>query len=292
MPEGSRPVRHDDVRSMSSSGKPGRHWMGTIPVAEGSEEFNTTTFPNEVVYSRGQQEVGANGFRHWQIIIYLRKPQRLSWLKSRIHGTAHWEQTRSSACESYVWKEDTYVEGTRYEFGTKPFRRNEPKDWDRVLEQAKKGDLEGIPADIVVRYYSSIIRIRQDFDRCVGIQKTVNVYWGATGVGKSRTAWEQAGLDAYAKDPLSKWWDGYQGEKHVVMDEFRGIISVAHLLRWFDRYPIRVEVKGSSRPLLAETVWITSNLHPSDWYPELDEETKKALMRRLTVRHFVTLENQ
>jgi len=69
----------------------------------------------------------------------------------------------------------------------------------------------------------------------------------------------------------------------VVMDEFRGDIDISHLLRWLDRYPVVVEIKGSSTPLVAEKIWITSNLHPSAWYPNLDPLTQEALLRRLTI---------
>jgi len=76
------------------------------------------------------------------------------------------------------------------------------------------------------------------------------------------------------------------GQENVVLDEFRGGIDISHLLRWFDRYPVIVEVKGSSVVLKATKIWITSNISPDDWYPELDAETKAALRRRLTVTHF------
>jgi len=96
----------------------------------------------------------------------------------------------------------------------------------------------------------------------------------------------EAGDDSYCKDPRSKFWCGYQGEDNVIFDEFRGGIDIAHLLRWFDRYPVRVEIKGSSVPLVASKIWITSNLAPSFWYPECDSATLEALLRRLTVIEF------
>lgn len=120
----------------------------------------------------------------------------------------------------------------------------------------------------------------------VGVERTINVYWGVTGSGKSRRAWDEAGLDAFPKDPRTKFWDGYRGHRHVVIDEFRGGIDVAHLLRWFDRYPVVVEVKGSSVVLAATTIWVTSNLDPRQWYPDVDAETLAALLRRLNIIHF------
>lgn len=118
------------------------------------------------------------------------------------------------------------------------------------------------------------------------------MFWGRTGTGKSLRAWEEAGVEAYAKDPRTKWWCGYNGQRNVIIDEFRGSVDIAHLLRWFDRYPVRVELKGSTRPFAAENIWITSNLDPRHWYPDLDSETQNALLRRLTnIIHFPYLRN-
>lgn len=118
------------------------------------------------------------------------------------------------------------------------------------------------------------------------MERSVVVYYGPTGTGKSRSAWAEAGLDAYPKDPRSKFWDGYQSHRNVVIDEYRGAIDISHLLRWFDRYPVLVEVKGSSVVLSADRIWITSNLHPDSWYPEIDPLTLAALKRRLVITEF------
>lgn len=112
------------------------------------------------------------------------------------------------------------------------------------------------------------------------------VLWGPTGTGKSRTAWKLAGMGAYPKDPRTKFWDGYRDQTNVVIDEFRGAIDLSHILRWTDRYPVIVEVKGSSTVLTATTLIVTSNLNPNLWYPNLDNESFMALLRRLVVIHF------
>lgn len=136
------------------------------------------------------------------------------------------------------------------------------------------------------RFKPSLKEIAKDHMRPMAMERRVFVFWGRTGTGKSRRAWEEAGMDAYSKDPRTKFWDGYRGERKVVIDEFRGSIDIAHILRWFDRYPVCVETKGSGYPLCAETIWITSNLPPWMWYPELDAGTRDALERRLIVEEF------
>lgn len=202
--------------------------------------------------------------------------------------SGHYELSRSSAANTYVWKDDTSA-GERFEFGVLPFARNEKKDWEAVWEHAKNGNLDAIPADVRVVSYRTLRAIAADFDRPTGIIRTCHVFWGPTATGKSRRAWEEAGLSAYSKDPRSKFWCGYQGETNVVIDEFRGGIDISHLLRWLDRYPVRIEIKGSSRPLVGETFWITSNICPHAWYPEADYATVEALLRRLTIVDFTPI---
>lgn len=222
---------------------------------------------------------------HWQLLVITDQTRRLAWLKSTFGDGCHWELSRSEAADAYVWKEETRV-GHQFELGKRPIRRNCKRDWDAVWEMAKSGRYDEIDKSILVPHYSAIRRITQDNLQPPPIVRTVSVFWGRTGTGKSRRAWDEAGMDAYCKDPRTKFWDGYRGQKHVVIDEFRGAIDVSHLLRWFDRYPVNVEVKGSSTVLLAERIWLTSNVSPELWYPGLDEETFQALLRRLNVERF------
>jgi len=181
------------------------------------------------------------------------------------------------------------VDGTRFENGTKPFNRSSATDWATVKSAAQRGILDDIPPDVYVRCYNQLKRIACDHLEPVAIERTVYCFWGATGTGKSRRAWAEAGLQAYPKDPRSKFWDGYRGQESVIIDEFRGGIDISHLLRWLDRYPVIVEIKGSSTTLAAKTIWITSNKDPREWYPDLDEETKQALLRRMTIVYFPKL---
>jgi len=55
------------------------------------------------------------------------------------------------------------------------------------------------------------------------------------------------------------------------------------LLRWFDRYPVLVEIKGSAAVFKATQIFVTSNLRPDQWYPDVDGATYAALERRLII---------
>lgn len=62
---------------------------------------------------------------------------------------------RNNGADKYCMKEDTRLDGP-WEFGVKPVERNNKTDWERVFEDAKKGDLDSIPADIKVKHFGNL----------------------------------------------------------------------------------------------------------------------------------------
>lgn len=259
--------------------------MLTIPANSWSKP---TELPHDLIWMKGQLEEGEGGYRHWQIVLCTKRKCRAGAVKRRFTNDTHVEVTRSSAANEYVWKDDTCVDASyRFELGKLPFNRNQEKDWDVIKENAKRGRLDDIPSDVYVRCYKTLRQIEKDHMEPNAMERKVRVYWGPSSMGKSRRAWYEAGMTAYPKSPTSIYWDGYQGHKHVVIDEYRGGINISHLLRWFDRYPVCVECKFGACILCATDVWITSNIHPRQWYPELDETTIQALLRRLEITEFV-----
>lgn len=109
----------------------------------------------------------------------------------------------------------------------------------------------------------------------------VYYFYGAPGCGKSRLA-DHMFPNAYRKPP-GKWWDGYDGESEVVIDDLDiNDIPFGDLLRVLDRYPLRIEVKGGFVPLAATTFCITSNFRPNEVYPCVKPGRMRALLRRIT----------
>jgi len=202
-----------------------RYWILTIP----RDDWNPV-LPGGVQYIRGQPELGESGYRHWQLVAYFPKKVTLSACKSKFAVTAHAEPCRSAAAKQYVWKEETR-DGEQFEFGTPSVERSSVCDWEGILTKAKSGDLEGIPADVVIRYYSSLARIGADFAAPTALERTCIVYYGPTGTGKSRKAWKKLDWMHSLRIHVPSSF-GYKGQKNVVLDEFRGGIDISHLLRW------------------------------------------------------------
>lgn len=265
-----------------------RWFMLTIP----EEEFNPDTFQvgAEVQYLKGQKEEASSGYRHWQLVAHMTHKVRPTALKVIFGRQAHIEITRSRAAIDYVWKEETAIARTRFEKGTLRMNPSAKADWDLIFDQAKSGDFSQIPSHVKIRSYHTLKSIAKDHMKPTPTERTIKVFWGPTGTGKSHTAWQEATFDAFPKDPCTKFWDGYLDQDNVVIEEFSGDIGISHMLRWLDKYPVIVEAKHGAVPLKAKNIWITSNIDPRDWYQGKNATTAQidALMRRLEVIHMDT----
>lgn len=105
--------------------------------------------------------------------------------------------------------------------------------------------------------------------------KKRKVYWfyGTTGSGKTRTAWNILN-DAYEMNDiwcsggkLDPFFVGYTGQRAAILDDMRpGTIRFEFLLRILDGYPVWVNIKGSQVQWLAEIIIITAPTRPNDMY--------------------------
>lgn len=114
----------------------------------------------------------------------------------------------------------------------------------------------------------------------------VQVFWGSTGTGKTRKAWEL--MPECYNTTGTKWFDGYDGEHDVLIDEFRPdeFFTYQYMLKLLDRYPFRVEYKGGFRQFQAKRIIITAPNHPKDWYPAAINDSAELLRRIDKITHF------
>lgn len=240
----------------------------------------------------GQLERGAdNGRLHWQL--YFETTVRMPWLAfKQILGfpEAHVEICHASqeANIAYCTKQSTRA----VEFGDTFF------EWGKKMEQGKRSDIEdsvdmlsnGRPMEEVLDAHpGTFVRYHRGLREAANLKRSrpvrprhVTVYFGPTGTGKTETAFG-TGEDTFVYSPgvMNAWFDGYDGEGRIVFDEFRGQITWAHLLSITDKYPVRVQVKGSSVMVMADTLIFTSPCHPVNWYPsKLASRDNVAQLRR------------
>lgn len=234
-----------------------------------------------------QLEKGENGTPHFQGYCELHRQSRFAPIKALI-PTAHIEPRRGSQAQAktYASKEDTRVEGP-FEFGefveNEPRQRNDVRAFrDAILSGKRKRDLlEEFPGDMQ-RYPKFVELCRSTLKQQLRTSLRVVLLYGHPGAGKSRTAYESTD-DLYAV-PIGKdlWFDGYDGESTLLLDDFSGEMKLVNLLRLLDIYPMQVPVKGAFVNLTATTIYLTSNKHPREWYDwtKHGEVRYHALMRR------------
>lgn len=135
------------------------------------------------------------------------------------------------------------------------------KVYDEAWTAAKTGHLDDIPASLRIRYYSTFNRIKKDYMHKPDALECLTNEWihGPTGTGKSRRTRERF-PNAYYK-MANKWWDGYQGEDVVVIEDFDAIHDKLgyHLKIWADYGGFLAETKGGVTYIRPKKFVITSN---------------------------------
>ncbi|WP_341246911.1 hypothetical protein [Nereida ignava] len=114
----------------------------------------------------------------------------------------------------------------------------------------------------------------------------VEIIWGDAGTNKSRDQIydkkRKRGDNFIVPNTANlKWWDGYDGEETIVIEDFEGsrTCTVDRFKRLLDGHQLMLEVKGGQTYAAWTTVRINSNLDPASWYDMADGYEKDGLFR-------------
>jgi len=269
---------------------------------------------DDVEYVVWQHEQGEQGTEHLQGYVCFKQKKRLGWLRKECSDRAHWEpraqNSNHEAAKHYCMKPVAGCEcvhcidcppalGGPWTYGddskipTKKGQRTDIRDlYDALKGGAKAIDIMLNPDmfGIWCRYYRAIDRFILDNEPKRNWITFTTVYWGVSGCGKTRRAHYEASLkdDGTVGEPyyvLRKpqgggvYWDGYNGEKNIIIDEFYGWIPRTQMQVLCDRYPAVIDIKLGARNFVAKKIWITSNEAPKDWWKNIG---LGAMERRLT----------
>lgn len=250
------------------------------------------------VYGIYQYERGENGTLHLQGYAQFSTSRRLSQLKVCC-PTAHWEVSRGTPAQAsgYCSKlesrafpdQEPFVYGSLASVSTQGKRTDVENAFELVRNGLADGtydELEFATAHpgVWARYPTFGLRVR-DLIGGGGHRPAVHVTLviGPSGTGKSSYVSTQY-VDAYWKSS-GKWWDGYSGQAVVVFDDLDGSwFPISELLRIFNPFPYRVEIKGATTMLQATHFLVTTNIHPKAWYEkhfQREPEHWEALKRRI-----------
>lgn len=223
-------------------------------------------------------EKGKKGTSHLQGYIYYSNAHRGSTIKE-LMPRAHIEAAKGSHEQNrkYCTKDGLY-----FEFGTIP-------------QQGKRSDLDDIRdminnkvpmQQIAQQHFGSFIRYSKGIERYQSLMFTERttkpkVIWvyGPTGSGKTRYA-TSISSSFYIKDH-TQWWDGYQQQDVIVIDDFDGRWPFRDLLRLLDRYPYRGQYKGGYIAINSPYIVITCDRSIDECMCQLDDGELSQLKRRI-----------
>lgn len=236
-----------------------------------------------IAYSK--EVAPSTGTPHLQGYVCFNGPCTLGAVVKKLPG-CHVEPMLGSIADNdgYISKLTNPVER-----GDKPLTndnkgRAEKLRWQRAKEAAIAGEFDKIDADIFIRQYGNLKRIRTDY-QCKPVALTTSSpgVWihGPTRTGKSHSV-HTAYPGAYLKGN-HRWWDGYAGEDVVYLEDFSVFDkSLGNLLkRWADKWPFDAEVKGGRMMIRPKKIVITSNYKIEEIFD--DDITRDCLNQRFKV---------
>jgi len=191
----------------------------------------------------------------------------------------HVEPAKKSAQQNIVYCLKSCVDGASCQYGTprddRTIGQRNKALWAETRRKAEAGDFAGIHDQHYVSFFGNVQKIHFSAPRALKDLEKLDNTWivGPPGVGKSRGARLIAALKSrdldgkpYFKPANNKWWDSYNQEKVVILDDMElDAKYMAHELKLVsDRYVCRVEIKGASTMIRPDMVIVTSNYTPDE----------------------------
>lgn len=248
----------------------GRNWCFTDFELSNYEKFKTLV-GDKVRFIVFQCEIAPETKReHIQGYLQLTRSQRLIWLKKNISITAHWIQAIGNVEQNinYCSKEPKTLPTLRFGEPNKQGNRSDLEAVaDMVKEKKKIVEIATEHPTTFIKYHRGINALKYALIPERNFKTNVWIIYGKPGVGKSKFVHDLCKDKLYSKPPEHYWWDGYNGEENVLIDEYRGQFEYEYLMRLLDRYPMIVQTKGSTVNFCSKNIFLTSEHHPDTWYP-------------------------
>lgn len=259
-----------------------RNWVFTWNNYPEDWEKQLQAVPHIKYYLGGEEVAPNTGTKHIQGWANFSEKMSLKMLK--VLESVHWEAMKGEVGDSEAYCSKSG--GVLHRWGKMPAGKGSRTDVAEIKELVKSGGNMRDVIEVATSYQS--IRMAEmllKYQRGRDWLPEVWWLWGKPGAGKSRKARELlSDSPVYVKNTGDKWWEGYDGEANVIIDDFRDSWwPLTYLLGLIDRYEFRVEYKGGSRQFLGKKIVITSVLMPDFIYAEAKgiEDVRGQIMRRL-----------
>lgn len=205
--------------------------------------------------------------------------------------------------QAYISKLETSIAGSYQSMGSLQDRQGYRTDWDKVTDMANAGDStysiinkfpNKLPYINAINQY--VMLAQEEIHKTTPFKKkNVEVLFGEAGVNKTRYVMDtydnkEAGYvykyNFSCSDTSKMFFDGYTGQKTLLIDDFKGQILPTVILDLLDGYKLRLNIKNGHAYAKFENVIITSNDAPQTWYRH---GVRKNLHRRISTCHQFTI---
>lgn len=232
---------------------------------------------------------------HYQGYVIFKTRQMYIRVKSSLHQSVHVEHAKGTFNQNYTYctKEQGRIEGP-WEFG-EPDERGKRNDLLTIKKHLDEGgSLEWVRDNYYKQWLKMRLSLTAHHDSLLKARdwKTrVIVIYGPAGTGKTKWVHERLkGKEVYWKPSGNKWFNGYDRHEYVVFDDYRGSWMEYTLLKSImDRYPCTVEPKNRAVQFVAKELYITTNIHPRNWFSKYYDDhpgAYKEIFRRIDELYF------
>ena len=240
--------------------------------------------PKNAKYLCTCEDTTKEGRWHGHAFIYFKNETTLTGVKKLFGKDAHSEMPhKNSDCIKYVLNTEKR-KFNFHEYGERPMDNGVHRMED-VLELNSVTEVMETMPDTYVHFRKGIIDLMENKKSKNRYFKPPKVIWifGPTGTGKTREAFEAGAVNVtYNNGFFSDWGDA----RVICIEELRGEIPYKELLKILDGYHnyYSVNIKGGSKFIDLDAIYITSPLNPREAYPRQNEKTDSIdqLLRRIT----------
>lgn len=231
----------------------------------------------------GKEECPKTKRKHYQCWLQLTKKKTLGGVKKLLNT----KKIHLEACLGSEYDNEKYCQKDgKYSCLGKFIKRGQRTDLEELKELIKEGcSLEYIVENYFTlwcRYRRGILAAKQIYDKKAAKEwrdVVVEYVYGDTGTGKTTYGAKEADYIIDGSDLC--WWDEYDGEETICIDEYNNDIGITVMLKLLDGHPKRLPVKGGFTWARWKRVIITSNLSPEELHPNAKEKHRAALFRRI-----------
>lgn len=241
----------------------------------------------------GREQCPKTNKIHYQCCVYFHNQKTITaaikHLQSHFNVKCHVELCKGTYEENiaYCTKDNDYEE-----LGVRP-SQGKRSDIIQIKDDIMSGKIttKDVILDNPIFYhqYGRTLDKIEDFKKRLDFRKEMTTgvwYYGKTGVGKSHLAFKDFNPKTHYVLPNDNgWWDGYEQQETVIINEFRGELTFKTLLELCDKWPYSVKRRGREpMPFTSKKVIITSCHPPEGIYKNLEDGDKMdQLLRRFQI---------